>query len=63
MTNHAADMPSYKVTNQHRQSQVLHQNWLLLVMFRGWCSLVYGQPSYMGQVYQSHPLQDYLLRR
>ena len=27
----AADIPSYKVTNQHRQSQVLHQNWLLLV--------------------------------
>ena len=25
------DVPSYKVTNQHRQSQVLHQNWLLLV--------------------------------
>ena len=27
----AADVPSYKVTNQHGQSQVLHQNWLLLV--------------------------------
>ena len=27
-----ADMPSYKVTNQHRWSQVLHQNPLLLVM-------------------------------
>ena len=26
-----ADVPSYKVTNQHRQSQVLHQNWLLLI--------------------------------
>ena len=26
------DIPSYKVTNQHRQSQVLHQNWLLLIM-------------------------------
>ena len=25
-----ADVPSYKVTNQHRQSQVLHQNWLLI---------------------------------
>ena len=25
------DMPSYKVTNQHGQSQVLHQNWLLLI--------------------------------
>ena len=28
---------------------------------RGWCSLVYGQLSYMGQVCQSHPMQDYLL--
>ena len=28
----AGDIPSYKVTNQHRQSQVLHQNWLLLIM-------------------------------
>ena len=26
-----ADVPSYKVMNQHGQSQVLHQNWLLLV--------------------------------
>ena len=28
----AADVPSYEVTNQHGWSQVLHQNWLLLVM-------------------------------
>ena len=27
-----ADMPSYKVMNQHGWSRVLHQNWLLLVM-------------------------------
>ena len=27
----AADVPSYEVTNQHRWSQVLHQNWLLLI--------------------------------
>ena len=27
----AADMPSYEVTNQCRWSQVLHQNWILLV--------------------------------
>ena len=27
----AANVPSYEVMNQHRQSQVLHQNWLLLV--------------------------------
>ena len=26
-----ADVPSYKVTNQHGQSQVLHQNQLLLI--------------------------------
>ena len=26
------DMPSYKVKNQHGQSQVLNQNWLLLVV-------------------------------
>ena len=26
-----ADVPSYKVMNQHRRSWVLHQNWLLLV--------------------------------
>ena len=28
----AADIPSYKVMNQHRQSWVLYQNWLLLIM-------------------------------
>ena len=26
-----ADVPSYKVMNQYGQSQVLHQNWLLLI--------------------------------
>ena len=26
-----ADVPSYKVMNQHRWSQVLHRNWLLLI--------------------------------
>ena len=30
---------------------------------RDWSSLVYGQLSYMGQVYQPHPTQDYLCRR
>ena len=25
------DVPSYQVTNQHRKSHVLHQNWLLLI--------------------------------
>ena len=28
----AADIPSYKVANQHRWSQVLHQDWLSLLM-------------------------------
>ena len=27
----AADVPSYEVMNQHGWSQVLHQNWLLLI--------------------------------
>ena len=27
-----ADIPSYKVMNQHGWSRVLHQNWLLLIM-------------------------------
>ena len=26
-----ADVPSYEVTNQHRWSRGLHQNWLLLI--------------------------------
>ena len=56
----ATDVPSYEVMNQHGWSWVLHWNWLLLVNIRSWHSLVYGQPSYMGQVYQSHPMQDYL---
>ena len=56
----AADIPSYKVMNQHGWSWVLHWNWLLLVNIRGWHSLVYEQLSYTGQVYQSHPMQDYL---
>ena len=30
---------------------------------RDWCSLLYGQPSYMGQVYQPHLMQDHLCRR
>ena len=28
----ATDVPSYEVMNQHGWSQVLHQNWLLLIM-------------------------------
>ena len=37
-----ADVPSYKVTNQHGQSQVLHQNWLLLIASE------VGIPLHMG---------------
>ena len=56
-----ADVPSYKVTNQCRRSQVL-----LLTSshhVRDWHSLVYEQLSYMGQVYQPHPMQDYPCKR
>ena len=37
-----AGVPSYKVTNQHGQSWVLHQNWLLLIV------LEFGIPLCMG---------------
>ena len=42
-----ADVPSYKVMNQHGQSQVLHQNWLLVAS-------EVGVPLCMG----SHHTQD-----
>ena len=42
------DVPSYEVTNQHGQSQVLHQNWLLLVTSE------VGVPLCMG----NHHTQD-----
>ena len=57
------DVPSYKVDEP---------TWMVMSpppkpasshCIRGWHSLVYGQPLYTGQVYQSHPLQDYLPRR
>ena len=44
----AADVPSYEVTNQHRWSWVLHQNWLLLIVSG------VGIPLCMG----SHHIQD-----
>ena len=50
-----ADVPSYKVTNQHRWSQSPPLKLASSHCIKGWCSLVYGQPSYMGQVYQSPP--------
>ena len=57
----AADIPSYEVMNdQHGQSQVLHSKPASSHHIRGWCSLEYGQLSYMGQVYQPQPMQDYL---
>ena len=37
-----ADIPSYEVTNKHGWSQVLHQNWLLLITSE------IGIPLYMG---------------
>ena len=59
----AMDVPSYKMTNQHRRSWVLHRNWLLLIVSRGWHSLVYRHLSCMGQVYQSNPTQAHLCGR
>ena len=55
----AAEVPSYKVTTNtegHESSTSSHH-------IRDWHSLVYGQLSYMGQVYQPHPMQDYLSKR
>ena len=59
----AADVPSY---------EVMKPTWMVTSPppklassrhIRGWHSLMYGQLSYTGQVYQSHPSQDYLLGR
>ena len=55
-----ADVPSYKVMNQHRTVMSPPPKLASSHCIRGWHSLVYGQPSYMGQVYQPHPMQDYL---
>ena len=38
----ATDVPSYKVTNQHRQSQIFHCNQLLLVMSKAGIPLCVG---------------------
>ena len=54
-----ADITSYKVMNQCGRSLKLASSHHI----RDWHSLVYGQPSYMGQVYQPHPMQDYLCKR
>ena len=57
------DVPSYEVMNQHGWSTSPPPKQTSSHCIRGWHSLMYGQPSYMVQVYQSHPSQDYLLRR
>ena len=62
MTNHGgcallqSDKPTQTVMSPPPKAASSHH-------VRGWCSLVHGQLSYMGQVYQSHLTQDYLLRR
>ena len=50
------DVPSYKVTNQHGWVTSPPLKPASSHCIRGWHSLVYGQLSYMGQVYQSHPM-------
>ena len=57
------DVPSYKVTNQHGKSHILHWNRLLLHCIRGWSSLLYRHLPCTGQVYQPHATQAYLHRR
>ena len=56
-------IPSYEVTNQ--TWKVMHPTLKLTSShcIRGWHSLVYGHLSGMGQVYQIHPMQDYLYGR
>ena len=54
-----ADVPSYKVTNQHGTVTSPPPKPASSCCIRGWCCLVYWQLSYMGQVYQPHPMQDY----
>ena len=38
----ATDVPSYELTDQHRQSHVLHCNWLLLIGSEAGVSLCVG---------------------
>ena len=57
------DIPSYEVMNQHGRFMHPPPKLTSSHHVRGWHSLVYGQPSCMGQVYQSHPMQDYLCKR
>ena len=52
--------PPMKWQNQHRMVMSPPLKLASSHCVRGWHSLVYGQPSYTGQVYQSHPMQDYL---
>ena len=48
--------PTWKVTSPPPKLTSSH-------CIRGWHSLVYGQPSCMAQVYQPHPMQDYICKR
>ena len=50
-----SDEPTWKVMSPPLKLTSHH--------IRDWCSLVYVQPSYTGQVYQPHPMQDYLCKR
>ena len=59
----ATDIPSYKVMNQHGKTQCPTLKLTSSRHIRGWHSLVYRHLSYMGQVYQPYPTQDYLCRR
>ena len=51
-----SDKPTWKVMSPPLKLTSSH-------CIRDWHSLVYRQPSCMGQVYQSHPTQDYPYKR
>ena len=58
-----ADIPSY---NSDKPTETVMSPPLKVTFschIRDWHSLVYGQPSYTGQVYQPLPMQDHLCRR
>ena len=59
----AADVPSYKVTNQHGQSWVLHQNWLLLITSEFGVPLCMGSCHTWDRCTSPTPWQDYLCKR
>ena len=51
------DIPSYKLTDQHRQSWILHQKLLHLIASEVGAPFVYRCLPCTGQMYQSHPMQ------